>query len=219
MSLSRGIGRPLALAASIALIAATPGVTGLALAGENGAGYRSSAHSRIASDDDGDESCTARVALTSAQEVAVHTAQSTFDRARSAARSTLKGSLATIRAAIVADPAVVAARAAAIAAHDALLAAEDAGRDHAALELAFRKAVTAYRTALLTARTAARAQVEAAFAGYRSAVTAAISAYTTAVTAAFAPAAVPPPLLNPQGRDRHRHNECDEYHGHENDDD
>lgn len=205
MSITLTARRVLTTAATLALLAAAPGLTGVASASD----HHGTSHT--------DSSCSAsQLALTTAQQSGVDAAIAGYNASVHSAKDTLKTTMAGIRDKVMADPTVVSTRATMISAHDAYEAAEHTTSEPA-LELAYENAEKAYHDALKAARVANQAAAETAVIAYRTAVTSAETAYTTALTAVFGTAAaIPAQLLYPDGHNARGHHGDDVRNGHGN---
>jgi hypothetical protein len=205
MSITLTARRALTTAATLALLAAAPGLTGVASASDDRGTSR-----------DWSACSASQLVLSAPQQTGVDAAVAAYQASRLTAKSAFKASMMGIRSAIMADPAVVAARSALIAAHDAYEAAEDSSSEQA-LELAYENAEQAYRVATKAARTTSQAAVDAAVTAYRTSVAAAETAYTAALTIVFgSAAAIPAQLVDPDGHDSRGHHGYGARNGHGN---
>ena len=205
MSITLIARRALTTAATLALLAAAPGLTGVASASDHHGESR------------GESTCSAsQLNLSVAQQTGVDAATTAYATSMRSAKDALKASMMGIRSTVMADPAVVAARTALIAAHDAYEAAEDSSSEQA-MELAYENAEQAYRVAVKSARTTSQAAVDAAVTAYRTSVTAAETAYTAALTIVFGSVTdIPAQLVDPDGHDSRGHHGYDARNGHGN---
>jgi hypothetical protein len=185
MSVSLTARRVLIAAATLALMAAAPGVMGSAAASDD--------HD---SDDTSWTCVNGATALTTAQRTGVDAAVASYDKAVTSAGDALKVSLSGLRTSVLADPNVLATRARVATAHAAKKAAEGTGAERAA-ELAYENAKHAYNDALNAAKTRYTAAAQSAFTLYRSAVANAEGGYVKVVTPLFAPSAIPSELQSP----------------------
>ena len=120
MSITLTARRALTTAATLALLAAAPGLTGVASASDHHGESR------------GESTCSAsQLNLSIDQQKGVDAATTAYVTSVRSAKDALKASMVGIRSTVMADPAVVAARAALIAAHDAYEAAEDSSSEQA----------------------------------------------------------------------------------------
>jgi hypothetical protein len=185
MSISLTARRVLIAAATLALMAAAPGVTGSAAASDDHDSY------------DATWTClNGATALTTAQRTGVDAEVASYDKAVTAAGDALKVSLSGLRTSVLADPTVLATRARVATAHAAKKAAEGTGAERAA-ELAFENAKHAYNDALTAAKTRYTAAAQSTFTLYRSAIAKAEGDYVKALTPLFAPSAIPSELQSP----------------------
>jgi hypothetical protein len=205
MSIILTARRVLTTAATLALLAAAPGLTGVASASD----HHGTSH--------GESTCSAnQLVLSADQQKGVDSAVAAYDASVRSAKDALKSTMAGIRDKVMADPTVVSTRATMVTAHDAYEAAEHTTSEPA-LELAYENAEKAYHDALMTARTANQAAADAAVTAYRTARTAAATAYTAALTVVFGTAAaIPAQLVYPDGHDARGYHGNDGRYGHSN---
>jgi Asp/Glu/hydantoin racemase len=205
MSITLTARRVLTTAATLALLAAAPGLAGVASASEHHGTSQA------------ESTCSAtQVVLSADQQKGVDAAIAGYDASVHSAKDTMKSTMAGIRDKVMADPTVVSTRATMITAHDAYEAAEHTTSEPA-LELAYENAEKAYHDALKAARTANQTAAETAVTAYRTAVTSAENAYTAALTLVFGTAAaIPAQLVYPDGHDTRGYHGSDVRNGHSN---
>jgi Asp/Glu/hydantoin racemase len=203
MSITLTARRVLTTAATLALLAAAPGLTGVASASD----HHGTSHA--------ESTCSAsQLVLTADQQKGVDAAIAGYDTAVRSAKDTMKSTMAGIRDKVMADPTVVSTRAVMITAHDAYEAAEHTTSEPA-LELAYENAEKAYHDALKAARVVNQTAAETAVTAYRTAVTSAETAYTAALTSVFGTAAaIPAQLVYPDGHDSRGYHGNDVRNGH-----
>ena len=200
MSITLIARRVLTAAATLALVAAAPGLTGSASASDHHDSFDSS------------WTCSSEITpLTAEQQAAVDLAVAAYDKAALDARMALKTSLSGLRTAVMNDPAVVAARTTAAAAHDAKEAAEDTAGEDAA-DLAYDTAKKAYHDALKAAMVKYSADAKTAVTLYRSTVSSAETTYVAALTIVFgSTGGIPHELLSPSDHHDDDHDDdCDD---------
>jgi hypothetical protein len=204
MSITLIARRTLTTAATLALLAAAPGLTGVASASD----HHGSSHT--------ESTCSAsQLTLSATQQSGVDAAVAAYDASVHSAKDALKLAMTGIRDKVMADPAVVATRATMITAHDAYEAAEHTTSEPT-LELAYENAEKAYHDALKAARVANQTAAETAITAYRTAVTSAETAYTAALTLVFGTAAaIPAQLVYPDGHDSRGYHGNDVRNGHD----
>jgi hypothetical protein len=192
--MSSTLRRLLTAAASLALVASVPGLTGTAVADDH--------HGSLQVDD----SCSvSQTPLTAGQQTALDAAIAGYETAMHNAKDARRTAEKDVRLKIMADPAVVSSHAAMDAAHDAYEAAEHTA-DEATLELAYHNAKDAYHNALKAAMTASQSLIDAARSAYNVAEADAEKAYVALLAApgAFGSvAAIPADLLSPSELDEH----------------
>jgi hypothetical protein len=204
MSITLIARRTLTTAATLALLAAAPGLTGVASASD----HHGSSHA--------DSTCSAsQLTLSADQQKLVDAAIAGYDASVHSAKDALKLAMTGIRDKVMTDPTVMSTRATMIIAHDAYEAAEHTTSEPT-LELAYENAEQAYHDALKAARVANQTAAEAAITAYRTAVTSAETAYTAALTIVFGTAPIPAQLVYPDGHDTRGHHGDDVRNGHGN---
>ena len=203
MSITLTARRALTTAATLALLAAAPGLTGVASASDHHGESR------------GESTCSAsQLNLSIEQQKGVDAATIAYVTSVRSAKDALRTATATIRNTVMTDPTVVSTRASLLIAHDAYEAADDSASEPA-LKVAYENAKKAFRDAVQAARDANQASIDAAVTSYRTAVAAAETAYTAALTTVFGTeAAIPAQLVNPHGHGAFGHHSDDARNGH-----
>jgi hypothetical protein len=185
VSITLTVRRVLIAAATLALMATAPGVTGSASASDDIDSY------------DASWTClNGATALSTAQRTGVDAAGASYDRVVTSAQGALKVSLSALRTSVLADPTVLATRARVTTAHAQSSAAHGTGAERAA-ELAYKNAKHAYNDALNAAKTRYMAAAQSTLTLYRSAVANAEGDYVKVLTPLFAPDAIPSELRSP----------------------